>query len=112
MVRLPPPPPPPRHTHTPTFLSTTQLCLSHTIVVGTLKGVTTQQLRDLDCRIMLGNTYHLGSRPVPLLPHYYLTTTSLQPIPRGLGARSLDRGQGIALLHELGSLAVDRTILM
>ena len=34
---------------------------------GTLKGLTTQQLRDLDCRIMLGNTYHLGSHPGPEL---------------------------------------------
>lgn len=33
---------------------------------GTLKGLTTQQLEELDCRIMLGNTYHLGLRPVCL----------------------------------------------
>jgi len=31
---------------------------------GTLKGLTSQQLDDLGCRIILGNTYHLGSRPV------------------------------------------------
>lgn len=31
---------------------------------GTLKGVLPEQLRQLDCRIMLGNTYHLGHRPV------------------------------------------------
>ena len=31
---------------------------------GTLKGVTPRQLEALDCRIMLGNTYHLGNRPV------------------------------------------------
>lgn len=31
---------------------------------GTLKGLTTQQLRELDCHLMLGNTYHLGNRPV------------------------------------------------
>ncbi|KCV67461.1 queuine tRNA-ribosyltransferase [Fonticula alba] len=30
---------------------------------GTLKGISTKQLEDLDCRIMLGNTYHLGNRP-------------------------------------------------
>lgn len=30
---------------------------------GTLKGLTCQQLRDMDCKIMLGNTYHLGLRP-------------------------------------------------
>lgn len=31
---------------------------------GTMKGVTPQQLVDLDCQIILGNTYHLGHRPV------------------------------------------------
>ncbi len=31
---------------------------------GTLKGVTVAQLEELDCRLMLGNTYHLGLRPV------------------------------------------------
>jgi len=30
---------------------------------GTLKGIVPQQLVDLDCRIMLSNTYHLGNRP-------------------------------------------------
>lgn len=31
---------------------------------GTLKGVTPRQLEALDCQILLGNTYHLGNRPV------------------------------------------------
>lgn len=31
---------------------------------GTLKGLLPEQLEELDCRIMLGNTYHLGHRPV------------------------------------------------
>ena len=31
---------------------------------GTLKGLVPDQLRELDCKIMLGNTYHLGHRPV------------------------------------------------
>jgi len=31
---------------------------------GTLKGLTSQQLADMGCQIMLGNTYHLGNRPV------------------------------------------------
>ena len=31
---------------------------------GTLKGMTPKQLEDLDCQILLGNTYHLGNRPV------------------------------------------------
>ena len=28
---------------------------------GTLKGLMTEQLERMDCRIMLGNTYHLGT---------------------------------------------------
>ena len=31
---------------------------------GALKGMTPQQLEQADCQIMLGNTYHLGNRPV------------------------------------------------
>lgn len=34
---------------------------------GTLKGLVPDQLRELDCRIILGNTYHLGHRPGPEL---------------------------------------------
>ncbi|KAL9989586.1 hypothetical protein ACROYT_G004150 [Oculina patagonica] len=30
---------------------------------GTMKGLTCKQLTDLDCQIILGNTYHLGMRP-------------------------------------------------
>jgi len=32
---------------------------------GTVKGVTSQQLEELGCKIILGNTYHLGHRPGP-----------------------------------------------
>ena len=31
---------------------------------GTLKGITSRQLEEIDCQIILGNTYHLGMRPV------------------------------------------------
>ena len=34
---------------------------------GSLKGVTPQQLVDMDCHIILGNTYHLGNKPVSAL---------------------------------------------
>ncbi|KAM9097174.1 queuine tRNA-ribosyltransferase catalytic subunit 1 [Sarcophilus harrisii] len=34
---------------------------------GTMKGVTAAQLDGLGCRICLGNTYHLGTRPGPEL---------------------------------------------
>ncbi|KAK9853112.1 hypothetical protein WJX84_002118 [Apatococcus fuscideae] len=30
---------------------------------GTVKGMTSQQLEELDCHVILGNTYHLESRP-------------------------------------------------
>lgn len=30
---------------------------------GTVKGLTSKQLEDLDCHVILGNTYHLESRP-------------------------------------------------
>ncbi|KAA3671396.1 queuine tRNA-ribosyltransferase [Paragonimus westermani] len=32
---------------------------------GAMKGITVAQLEALDCRILLGNTYHLGHRPGP-----------------------------------------------
>lgn len=32
---------------------------------GTIKGLTSQQVEDLGCGIILGNTYHLGHRPGP-----------------------------------------------
>lgn len=31
---------------------------------GTMKGITVDQLEGLGCQICLGNTYHLGMRPV------------------------------------------------
>ncbi|KAB5530652.1 hypothetical protein PHYPO_G00131840 [Pangasianodon hypophthalmus] len=34
---------------------------------GTMKGITAEQLEQLDCHICLGNTYHLGMRPGPEL---------------------------------------------
>lgn len=30
---------------------------------GTIKGLTSKQVEDLDCQIILGNTYHLEQRP-------------------------------------------------
>eukprot|EP00456_Euglypha_rotunda_P074878 TRINITY_DN6886_c0_g2_i2.p1 TRINITY_DN6886_c0_g2~~TRINITY_DN6886_c0_g2_i2.p1 ORF type:complete len:177 (-),score=5.32 TRINITY_DN6886_c0_g2_i2:72-602(-) len=30
---------------------------------GTIKGLTSKQVEDLGCQIILGNTYHLGTRP-------------------------------------------------
>ena len=31
---------------------------------GTLKGITSEQIEKLNCKLILGNTYHLGHRPV------------------------------------------------
>ena len=31
---------------------------------GTMKGLTPEQLEELNCQIILANTYHLGMRPV------------------------------------------------
>lgn len=37
---------------------------------GTIKGLTSQQLEDIGCQIILGNTYHLAQRPgAELLDH-------------------------------------------
>lgn len=35
------------------------MCL-HT---GTVKGLTSEQMQELDCHVILGNTYHLANRP-------------------------------------------------
>lgn len=32
-------------------------------VAGTIKGLTSDQLEDIGCHIILGNTYHLALRP-------------------------------------------------
>ncbi|KAJ2615172.1 Queuine tRNA-ribosyltransferase catalytic subunit 1 [Coemansia sp. RSA 1365] len=45
--------------HTPMFMPVGTM--------GTIKGLTTKQLEQLDCHVILGNTYHLGSRPGPEL---------------------------------------------
>ena len=38
---------------------------------GTLKGMTSYQLEKLDCHIILGNTYHLGMRPVSIYSFFH-----------------------------------------
>ncbi|KAJ2788002.1 Queuine tRNA-ribosyltransferase catalytic subunit 1 [Coemansia interrupta] len=45
--------------HTPMFMPVGTM--------GSIKGITTRQLETLDCHVILGNTYHLGSRPGPEL---------------------------------------------
>jgi hypothetical protein len=31
---------------------------------GTIKGMTTEQLEELNCQVILGNTYHLGNNSI------------------------------------------------
>ena len=33
------------------------------MVLGSVKGLTSHQLEELDCHVILGNTYHLENRP-------------------------------------------------
>ncbi|CAL5385882.1 unnamed protein product [Camellia sinensis] len=50
-------------------IDTPSLCLPDTFVYasgytsGTIKGLTTSQLEEIGCQIILGNTYHLALRP-------------------------------------------------
>ena len=46
---------------------------------GTLKGLMPEQLEELDCQIILGNTYHLGHRPVSR-SKYTTTTMSIMSV--------------------------------
>eukprot|EP00897_Mesotaenium_endlicherianum_P002042 jgi/Mesen1/1866/ME000143S00917 len=51
---------------------------------GTVKGLTPQQLEELQCQVVLGNTYHLGNRPGPDLLHLMGGLHSFMNWPRGL----------------------------
>lgn len=62
----------------------------HVGTQGTLKGMTVNELEDLDCQIMLGNTYHLGHRPVIIIYLYFvLSEISLDSYCRKLMICSL-----------------------
>jgi len=47
-------------------------CILQVGTQGTLKGITPDQLEELGCEIILGNTYHLGHRPVNLVASTHL----------------------------------------
>ena len=49
---------------------------------GTMKGITPGQLEELDCQIILGNTYHLGHRPVSGYRSLRSTDTDSSAVPR------------------------------
>lgn len=36
--------------------------LCHFTPAGTVKGLTSEQMQELDCHVILGNTYHLANR--------------------------------------------------
>ena len=71
---------------------TSKLCLPHYTVdtpvfmpvgtQGTMKGLTTSQLETLDCQLILGNTYHLGMRPVRSSTTSTLNSSLQDFIPR------------------------------
>lgn len=45
---------------------------------GALKGVLPEQIKALDCNLILGNTYHLGNRPVTPLSRSFLSQQDLK----------------------------------
>jgi len=65
---------------------------------GTVKGITTQQLQDMDCHVILGNTYHLQNRcvcirwnPLTQLPpatHTQLPPATLTQLPPATTSRT------------------------
>uniref|UniRef100_A0A383VT87 Queuine tRNA-ribosyltransferase catalytic subunit 1 n=1 Tax=Tetradesmus obliquus TaxID=3088 RepID=A0A383VT87_TETOB len=65
---------------------------------GTVKGLTSEQMQELDCHVILGNTYHLGNRPGPELVAAMGGLHSFINWPRGM---LTDSGgfQMVSLLH-------------
>lgn len=63
---------------------------------GTLKGVLPDQLINLNCQIILGNTYHLGQRPVSKVRNA-MSTNVAQDIVQFFN-------QGIETLRKAGGL--------
>ncbi len=51
---------------------------------GTLKGLTTQQLKDIGCQVILGNTYHLGLKPGQSLMNHVGGLSSFMNWKQGL----------------------------
>ncbi|KAI4337664.1 hypothetical protein L6164_016050 [Bauhinia variegata] len=65
---------------------------------GTIKGLTTNQLEDIGCQIILGNTYHLALRPTSELLDEAAGLHKFMNWPRAL---LTDSGgfQMVSLLH-------------
>lgn len=71
---------------------------------GTVKGLTSQQLQDIGCHVILGNTYHLENRPGSQVVSGRVCTAVgrglAPPIPQTLNAAGC-RLWGAARLHRL-----------
>lgn len=83
---------------------------------GTLKGITVDQLEGLGCQICLGNTYHLGMRPVKYLLllltlfHCGLCCVKIKEETRyslSTGTGSDRKSQWFAWVHELEEKSFD-----
>lgn len=83
---------------------------------GTLKGITVDQLEGLGCQICLGNTYHLGMRPVKYLLllltlfHSGLFRVKIKEETRyslSTGTGSDRKSQWFAWVHELEEKSFD-----
>lgn len=68
------------------------------IFIGTIKGLTTSQLEDIGCQIILGNTYHLALRPTSELIDELGGLHKFMNWPRGL---LTDSGGFQMVMHHL-----------
>ena len=61
---------------------------------GTMKSLTTSQLENVDAQLILGNTYHLGMRPVCLFVYFVclLVCWKIFPCNRNSGNSHKSRG--------------------
>jgi hypothetical protein len=70
---------------------------------GTMKGLTSAQLRAMGCQILLGNTYHLGNRPVRVRRgHIVARPRPADPGSAGPGSCRAGGARRPARLHGLG----------
>ncbi len=66
---------------------------------GAVKGMTTEELEELDCHLILGNTYHLALRPgTGFAPTNHFR---IRFVPLHILCRSAQRGWWSAHIHEL-----------
>jgi queuine tRNA-ribosyltransferase len=98
----------PSRSHTYTEKTQTQAVTgSH---AGTVKGLTSEQMQELDCHVILGNTYHLANRPGGELVAAMGGLHGFSNWPRGM---LTDSGgfQMVSLLH-LADITEEGTLLL